>query len=222
MLKQYKSTLNYGLAEIEIKKSRFISQVFQITSEEQAIEILERIRKEHHKAVHNVYAYMIGYNNEVVRQSDDGEPSGTSGMPTLDVILKEDIKNTLVVTTRYFGGTKLGTGGLVSAYGSVAKLAVENATIFQKELFVKVSIKCSYDLQGKLQYLILDGVNYLEDTVFLEDVEMFFYVPIDNFDKLYQSVLEQTNGKVKPNILDTFYCAYINDEFKIFEKIKEN
>ncbi len=222
MLKKYKTTLNYSIAEIEIKKSKFISQVFQITSEEEAIEILDRIRKEHYKAVHNVYAYMIGYNNEIVRQSDDGEPSGTSGMPTLDVIQKEDIKNTLIVTTRYFGGTKLGTGGLVSAYGSVAKLAVEDAQIFEKELFVKVSVKCSYDLQGKLQYTILDGINYLEDTIFLEDVEMIFYTPIDTFEKICKNITEQTKGKIVPKKISTHYCAYINDEFKIFETLKEN
>ncbi len=222
MLKKYKTTLQYSIEEIEVKKSKFISQVFQISSEEEAVSYIEKIRKENPRAVHNVYAYMYGYNNQIVRQSDDGEPSGTSGMPTLDVIQKEDIKNTLIVTTRYFGGTLLGTGGLVSAYGSSAKLAIEKAHIFEKELYKKVSITCTYEQQGKLNYTILNSNNHLEDTIFLTDVEMIVYTPYDDFNKLCKEILEQTKGKVQPLELGNFYCAYINEKFTIFEELKEN
>ncbi|MFV0441222.1 MAG: YigZ family protein [Lachnospirales bacterium] len=221
MLKNYKTTLQYASADIEVKKSKFISQVFQITSENEAIEIIAKVRKEHPKAVHNVFAYMVGYNNEIVRQSDDGEPSGTSGMPTLDILQKEDIKNTLIVTTRYFGGTLLGTGGLVSAYGSCAKLAVQCAVIFDKELHYKVSLKCNYDYHGKLQYYLLNNNYYIEDTIYLENIEMIFYVPYDKFKKLEKDILEQTKGIVKPDIITPIYCSTINEEFKIFEETKE-
>ncbi|MFV0518979.1 MAG: YigZ family protein [Lachnospirales bacterium] len=222
MLKKYKTTLNNVTEQIEVKKSKFISNVFQISSEEEAQKYIEEIRKANPKAVHNVYAYMCGYNNEIVRQSDDGEPSGTSGMPTLDVILKEDIKNTLIVTTRYFGGTLLGTGGLVSAYGSSAKLAVERSHIFEKELYIKHSITCPYDLHGKLQYTILNSNNYLEDTIFSKEVEMIIYTPIDDFNKFTSEIMEITKGTISPQTITKIYCAYINEKFIVFEELKEN
>lgn len=222
MLKKYKTTFKYAKEEIEVKKSKFISQIFQISSEDEALFYIEKVRKENPKAVHNVYAYMCGYNNQIIRQSDDGEPSGTSGMPTLDLLQKEDIKNTLIVTTRYFGGTLLGTGGLVSAYGSCAKLGLESSFIFEKELYKKVSITCTYDQQGKLNYTILNSNNYLEDTIFLSNVEMIVYTPYDNYGKLCSEILELTNGKVSPIDKGAFYCAYIDEKFTIFEELKEN
>ncbi len=218
-MKSYKTVLGYGVAETEVKKSKFISQVFYVASENEAIEIINRVKKEHHKAVHNVFAYVIKSDVEIVRQSDDGEPSGTSGMPTLDILTKEGIKNTLIVTTRYFGGTLLGTGGLVSAYGSTAKLGVENAKVITKDVYQKVSIVCSYELHGKLQYAILDGQNSIEDTIYTEDVEILVYVPISNYNSCCKNIVEISGGKVLPKKIGRFFCAEIDGQFKIFEKL---
>lgn len=216
--KTYKTVKQYGICEKEFKKSKFISQVFPITSEDEAQEILNRIRKEHPKAVHNVFAYSIGYKAEIIRQSDDGEPSGTSGMPTLEILTKEHITNTLIVTTRYFGGTLLGTGGLVQAYKTTAKEAVLSAKIIENELYTKLSIICEYTQQGKLQFEILnfdDKIN-MSDTVFTDKVTMIVYVPFDNTEAFIKKIRDITNDTA--SIVDdgTFYCTYYDDNFIVF------
>ena len=121
MLEQYKTVLEQGQQEIVEKKSRFIATVRPVKTEEEAKSFIEEIKKIYWNATHNVFAYQIGERNEIQRFSDDGEPQGTAGMPVLDVLQREDIKNTAIVVTRYFGGTLLGTGGLVRAYGKSAK-----------------------------------------------------------------------------------------------------
>ena len=113
--------------EIVEKKSRFIANVFPVDSEEQALEIVEKTKKQYWDARHNCFAFVIGKNNEVQRFSDDGEPQGTAGKPILEVLTKGNIHNTLIIVTRYFGGTLLGTGGLVRAYGQSSKAAIENS-----------------------------------------------------------------------------------------------
>lgn len=117
--------------EIVEKKSRFIANVFPVDSEEQALEIIEKTKKQYWDARHNCFAFVIGKNNEVQRFSDDGEPQGTAGKPILEVLTKGNIHNTLIIVTRYFGGTLLGTGGLVRAYGQSSKAAIENSRLLR-------------------------------------------------------------------------------------------
>jgi len=204
----------YKAAEIEIieKKSRFIGHAFPVASEDEALEILGRVRKEHAKAGHNCFAWQIGDDNRFTRQSDDGEPNGTAGMPILDLLRKEGIKNTLVVVTRYFGGTLLGTGGLVRAYGLSAKKAVEAAIIIEKILYAKISIKCPYNLQGKLQYEIINDGHVLVDTTFTDDVEFIVLTEAANADRLAKAMANASSGQAQVQITKELYCAHINGE----------
>ena len=143
MLKKYKTILAQAEAEIVEKKSRFIATVRPVKTEEEAKAFIEEMKKKYWNATHNVFAYQIGERNELQRFSDDGEPQGTAGMPVLSVLKGEDVKDTAIVVTRYFGGTLLGTGGLVRAYGHSAKeglLAAGIAAGFVSEVFRSGSI----------------------------------------------------------------------------------
>jgi len=218
MMKLERFTTIYKPAEIEIieKKSRFIGHAFPVESEEEALAILADIRKIHAKAVHNCFAWQIGDDNRYTRQSDDGEPSGTAGMPILDYLRKGGIQNTLVIVTRYFGGTLLGTGGLVRAYGRAAKEATEAAIIIEKVLHAKISVKCPYNLQGKLQYEILNNGHVLHDTIFADNVEFVVLTEAVNADKLVKSMANASSGQAEIHILQQLYCAQVESELVQF------
>ena len=205
-------------AEIIEKKSRFIGHAFPVESEEKALAILADVRKAHAKAAHNCFAWQIGGDNRSTRQSDDGEPSGTAGMPILDLLRKEGIKNALVIVTRYFGGTLLGTGGLVRAYGRAAKEAVAAAVIIEKVLHSKISIKCPYNLQGKLQYEILNNGHVLRDTFFTDNVEFIVLTESINTDRLVKSMMNASAGQAEVHILQQLYCAQVESELVLFEE----
>ncbi|MCL2574485.1 MAG: YigZ family protein [Defluviitaleaceae bacterium] len=211
-------TTIYKHAEIEIieKKSRFIGQAFPVESEEEALAILANVHKTHAKAVHNCFAWQIGEANQFARQSDDGEPSGTAGMPILDYLRKEGIKNTLVIVTRYFGGTLLGTGGLVRAYGRAAKEAAEASPIIEKVLYAKMSIKCPYNLQGKLQYEILHNGHVLHDTLFTDNVEFVVLTESVNENSFAKAMAEASSGIADIRLINKLYCAQIEGELIIF------
>jgi len=150
----YKIVYKPGTGEILEKKSRFIANVYNIENEEQVSTYISAIKKEYWDARHNCYAFVLGDNNEIQRCSDDGEPTGTAGKPILEVILRSEIHNCLIVVTRYFGGTLLGTGGLVRAYGQAAKIGLENSTILEKKLGDILKIVTDYNGLGKVQYII--------------------------------------------------------------------
>ena len=129
---EYKTLAKAGSDEIIIEKSRFIGYCAPVSSEEEALEFIEKIKKKHYDATHNVFAYVVGLDNNIQRYNDDGEPSGTAGVPILEVIKKEDLRNVVIVVTRYFGGIKLGTGGLIRAYTKGAKIALDAGIIIKK------------------------------------------------------------------------------------------
>ena len=211
-------TTIYKPAQIEIieKKSRFIGHAFPVESEDAALAILADVRKAHAKANHNCFAWQIGDDNRFTRQSDDGEPSGTAGMPILDLLRKEGIKNALVIVTRYFGGTLLGTGGLVRAYGRAAKEAVAAAGIIEKVLHAKISVKCPYNLQGKLQYEILNNGHVLHDTIFTDCVEFVVLTEAGNADRLAKAMANVSAGQAEVHILRRLYCADVDGKLVIF------
>ena len=156
----YKTVYGKGSAEIVEKKSRFIASVAPVSTEEEAIAFVNDIKAKYRDARHNVYAYVVKENN-ISRFTDDGEPSGTAGAPVLDVLLKEGITDAAIVVTRYFGGTLLGTGGLVRAYGKAAKDGVLNAKICEKIYCHELLITTPYDLHGKIKYIVDNG-DYIE------------------------------------------------------------
>lgn len=187
-----------GEAELIEKKSRFISRVWPVETEEQIREILEKLRKDYWDASHHVYAYRIGLSSVTERFSDDGEPGGTSGMPTLTVLKGKDLHNVLVVTTRYFGGTLLGTGGLVRAYSQAAQMAVEAAGIRKREVLVPFTVPTDYTLLGKIQYILTKAQIPILSTEFTDAVRLRVAVPEAMKDRFVKLITEETEGRVSP------------------------
>ena len=197
----YKTVQNSVETLLIEKKSKFFSNVAPVESEEEALEFLATIKKKYSDATHNVYAYIIDENN-IFRYSDDGEPGGTAGMPVLDTIRKEGLVDVIVVVTRYFGGTLLGTGGLVHAYGSSAKQGLVEAGIVTRTLCNTVEVKCDYTLVGKIQYKIASDNYILEDTIYDNDVTFKICCKIEDTQKLIDELIDLTNARVICSVSD--------------------
>jgi len=207
----YKTVYGEGRAEYVEKKSRFIASVKQVTTEEEAILFVNEVKAKYRDARHNVYAYVVAENN-ISRFTDDGEPSGTAGAPVLDVLLKEGLTDTAIVVTRYFGGTLLGTGGLVRAYGKTAKDGILNAKICEKIYCHELSIRIPYDLHGKIKYIVDNG-DYIEGaTEYGADVEMTVFVKFDLLDNFLKEINDATNASVVPQIVGEMYIDKIISE----------
>lgn len=190
----YKTVAKCGEALLVEKKSKFITHVKPVTSEAEALEFLQKMRSEYSDATHNVYAYIIDENN-IFRYSDDGEPGGTAGMPVLDTIRKEGLVDVAVVVTRYFGGTLLGTGGLVHAYGGACRMGLENAGIITRVLCDTVSARVDYTLVGKMQHKIATDGYILEETVFENEVEFRVCLRKEEVEKFRTDITELTGGR---------------------------
>lgn len=192
----YKTIANDGIVEEEIKKSRFICHLKRISNEEEGREYIAQIKKKHHKANHSCSAMIVGEGGQIKRSSDDGEPSGTAGVPMLTVLEKQGLTNVVAVVTRYFGGIKLGAGGLIRAYsGSVAHAIEEIGRVEIKELMGLI-VKLTYS-----QYQVFS--NFLEkeglqefDTTFLSEVSTTLFVEESEIERLGQELTEFYQGKV--------------------------
>ena len=177
--------LEGGTDEIIEKKSRFIAQVFPVQTEQEAMQIIEQTKKKYWDARHNCYAFILGEHGEVSRCTDDGEPSGTAG------------RHILVIVTRYFGGTLLGTGGLVRAYSQAAQAGLAASTIIDKLMGYRLEIRTDYNGIGKLQYIFGQMGLPLMDTVYAEDVVVTVAVPDSDKDSLINKVTEATAGQAQ-------------------------
>ncbi len=217
MLKKYKTILNQAEAEIIEKKSRFIATVRPVKTEEEARLFIDEMKKKYWNATHNVSAYQIGERNEIQRCSDDGEPQGTAGKPVLDVLAGEDIKNTAIVVTRYFGGTLLGTGGLVRAYGKSAKEGILSAGIAEMILYRKFSIVTDYPTSGKIQYEVLQDGHIIHDTVYTENVEFIVLTEIDFAESFYNKMIDISNGKAEISSISDIYGVWLNGNLELKE-----
>ncbi|MDD2494799.1 MAG: YigZ family protein [Tissierellia bacterium] len=206
----YKSIHKLGRDEVIINKSRFIGTASPVTNEEEALEFIEKIKKEYKDASHNVYAYTIGESGNLQRFSDDGEPSGTAGMPVLNVINQENLRNVVVVVTRYFGGVMLGAGGLVRAYTKGAKIGLDNGLIVEKSLFNEVSIKTEYTLLGKMENELSKNSFIIKDKVYEENVILTVLCKVEDMDRLTDLINEVTSGNSDFNIGQSSYYS-IND-----------
>ncbi len=206
-----------GTGEVVEKKSRFIATVLPVETEEEAIAYIEQIKKKYWDASHNCSAYVIGSNNEIMRCSDDGEPSKTAGKPILDVLLGEGLHNVLVIVTRYFGGTLLGTGGLVRAYQGATKEGLQNSIVINKISGKKLRIVTDYIGIGKLQYISSQMDILLLETDYSDIVVILALVPMDKLEMFEKKVIEVTNGKIKMESLETVYFANVLGEVKIFD-----
>ncbi len=217
MLLKYRTVYDGGEAEIVEKKSRFIATVKPIKSEEEAIEFIESIRKKYWDARHNCFAYVIGERFQVQRCSDDGEPSGTAGKPMLDVLLGEQIHDTIVVVTRYFGGTLLGTGGLVRAYQGATKAGLEASIIIEKCWGKKLKIGTDYTGLGKIQYILAQRKLSVLDTVYADKVQIEVLVPIEEVGFVKSEITEGTNGQAIIEECEECYFAEVDKELLLFE-----
>lgn len=197
MSEEYRIVYQRGDGEITEKKSRFMATVVSVRSEEEAHAFIEARRKQYWNASHNCYAYVIGDQSQLARISDDGEPGGTAGRPILDILKGNGLHDTLAVVTRYFGGTLLGTGGLIRAYGDAVKSALSSAVIITRIAGVKLKIGTDYTGLGKIQYILgQNGIKIL-DTVYTENVEIYVAVEQSASQKVIAELIEATNGQVR-------------------------
>lgn len=192
-------------AELIEKKSRFIATVRPVESEKEAVAFVEEMKKKYYDARHNCSAFVIGSKAQLTRSSDDGEPSGTAGRPMLEVLLGSGIRNVAAVVTRYFGGTLLGTGGLVRAYSSVLKEALRKCEIACQHFGVRLKIKVEYNMVGKIQYILASKKIEIENSDYAANVEMTVIVPIEEYDRLCKEIAEVTSACVKIEELERLY-----------------
>lgn len=209
---QYKTVARESETLIIEKKSKFYSHVKPVDNEADALAYLNEIRSRYSDATHNVYAYVIDENN-IFRYSDDGEPSGTAGMPVLDTIRKSQIVDVIVIVTRYFGGTLLGTGGLVHTYGASAKKGLEESEVIIRRMSDIISAKVGYDLLGKIQYKLASDGYAIEDTLYEDDVTFLICSPQDKTENLMKELIDITNGRVELKVTGHKYVDRKDEDF---------
>ena len=221
MLSEYKAVYQGGEGEIVEKKSRFIATVIPAGSEEEVLAFIESVRKKYWDARHHCFAYVIGERNELQRCSDDGEPSGTAGKPMLEVLLGEEIHNVAVVVTRYFGGTLLGTGGLVRAYSAATKQGLASSVIITKILGVKLCISTDYTGLGKIQYILGQRGLQILDSVYTDKVELEALIPEDELAAVKAEITEGTNGQAMMQEGEFCYFANRDGNVQVLEILEK-
>ncbi len=215
-MKRHKVVYRGAEGEIIEKKSRFIATVRPVSTEEEAINFIDEMKKKYWNATHNCSAYVLGLNNEIMRCSDDGEPAQTAGRPMLDVLIGEELRNVCVVVTRYFGGTLLGTGGLVRAYSKSVQEGLANCDIIEKIPADRIEIGCDYTLIGKIQYITAtEGITVL-DTQYTDKVNMTIMVPVEDTERIINKLTEAVNAKAEIVKNGQMYYAVWGKEVLLF------
>ena len=193
---EFRTIKEDGQAQEEIKKSRFICHIKRVTTEEEARNFIQAVKKEHYKATHNCSAFILGERSEMKRSSDDGEPSGTAGVPMLGVLENHQLTNVCAVVTRYFGGIKLGAGGLIRAYaGSVALAIKEIGSVHIKEQ-LGLRLTLSYSQYQELPNFLKAKQLQEQDTAFTDQVQTTIFVDKDDKESVIESLIELFNGKI--------------------------
>jgi uncharacterized YigZ family protein len=205
MLSHYYTVKEYGEHELIIEKSRFICYIERAATEEDAQNFIQQIKKMHHNANHNCSAYIIGDHDHIQKANDDGEPSGTAGVPMLEVLKKKKIKNTVVVVTRYFGGIKLGTGGLIRAYGKSVSEGLNAVGIVERKLMRVMHTNIDYTWLGKVENELRSSTYLLKGIHYLTDVEVETYVEEAKKEEFMSWMTELTNGKSEISEGDVTY-----------------
>lgn len=214
----YDTVYEGGSDEIVEKKSRFIANVFPVETEEEVTQIIESMRKKYWDARHNCYAFVLGDGGEITRCSDDGEPSGTAGRPILEVLTGRGLKNVLVVVTRYFGGTLLGTGGLVRAYSQAAQAGLDASRVITKQVGCHITIDTDYNGLGRLQYVAAQMKLAVLDTLYTDKVQMKLLVPMELCGRVCKEVTEVTAGQAEiVQAENEVYFAEIDKQVIVFE-----
>ncbi|HBN55515.1 MAG TPA: YigZ family protein [Lachnospiraceae bacterium] len=216
MTEQYKTVYEGGVGEITEKKSRFIATVRPAETEEEALAFIEEMKKKYWDARHNCFAYILGERQETMRCSDDGEPSLTAGRPMLDVLSKTGLTNTAVVVTRYFGGTLLGTGGLVRAYSSAVQEGLKNSRMITKYWGTRLIVGTDYNGIGKLNYLFGSKEIPMMDAEYTDQVRFTVLVPAARVQEIIKAVTEATSGQAAVEEKDSLYYAVIDGAYICF------
>lgn len=216
MVERYKILWEGGTGEIVEKKSRFIADTKPVESEEEALEFIESVRKKYWDARHHCFAYCVGDKNQVVRCSDDGEPSQTAGRPMLDVLLGEELHDVCVVVTRYFGGTLLGTGGLVRAYSEAAREGIRNSRVLEKCLGRRMGIDTDYTGIGKIQYILAQRQITVLHTEYTDKVRLEVMVPSGEAMGLEAEITEGTSGRAAVDEGELVYYGVADKEIVVF------
>lgn len=194
-MKEYNTVKGQISGEIIIKKSRFIGNICQVDSEEAAKEIIIKMKKNYRDARHYCFAYIIEGQQQLERYGDDGEPAGTAGMPILEVLRGRKLSNVIVVVTRYFGGTKLGTGGLVRAYTKATQEVVEGSEIVVKGQYDLLQLNIPYTLSGQMDHYIQKEQIILKEVVYNEQVNYLIYCAVEKTAELIKRFIETTNNQ---------------------------
>ncbi|MFU0789790.1 MAG: YigZ family protein [Virgibacillus proomii] len=205
MLDKYFTVKHQGMNELVIQKSRFIGYVKRVETEEEAQAFIQEIKKKHFDATHNCSAYLIGEHDQIQKANDDGEPSGTAGIPILEVLKKQQLKDTAVVVTRYFGGIKLGAGGLIRAYGNTTSQAIKATGVVKRQRMQGFSIIVDYTLSGKLEHAFRQS-NYILKTInYTDKVEFIVYVEVGQEKEFREFIVDHTNAQAEITEADTTY-----------------
>ena len=216
MKERYKIVYQGGEGEIVEKKSRFIAEIRPVESEEEATAFIAEVKKKYWDARHHCSAFTIGENNEVARCSDDGEPAQTAGRPMLDVLLGRELHNVCAVVTRYFGGTLLGTGGLVRAYSGAVQEGLKNSVIVEKCPGVELKIHTDYNGIGKIQYINAQMEIPVLDTQYTDAVDVVCMVPLEKEGSLVAQITEKTGGKAVITREKECYYGFADGELVLF------
>ena len=215
-MKEIKIVYEGGEGELIEKKSRFIATVRPVESEEEALGFIAAMKKKYWNATHNCSAFVVGENQELQRCSDDGEPQGTAGRPMLDVLLGEEIHNAAVVVTRYFGGTLLGTGGLVRAYSKSVQEGLSASKIIEKKIGALLGIRTDYNGLGKVQYLLGQRGLTITGSEYTDIVTVETLVPQAQLQELKEAITEGTNGRAEFIKEEAVCFAFVDGETLIF------
>jgi uncharacterized YigZ family protein len=205
MLSHYYTVKGYGEHEIIIQKSRFICYTARVTTEEDAQAFIQQIKKKNYNATHNCSAYLIGEHNQIQKANDDGEPSGTAGVPMLEVLKKKELKDTVVVVTRYFGGIKLGAGGLIRAYGKSVSEGLQAVGIVERKLYLVMNITMDYTWLGKVENELRTSPYIVKEIHYLNDVKVETYVEEGLKETFFNWIVDMTNGQTEITEGQTIY-----------------
>lgn len=209
MRKDYHTIQGYGESEIIIQKSRFLTYVSRAETEQQAQDFINNIKEKHKSANHNCSAYIIGEHDNIQKANDDGEPSGTAGVPMLEVLKKQGIQDTVVVVTRYFGGIKLGGGGLIRAYGKATTEGIDAAKVVERKLHHLMKISIDYTWLGKVENEVRNSDYPLKEINYAELVEVMVFTKADEEETFINWMAEMTNGQAKVELVEKEFLEFV-------------
>jgi len=208
MRTDYRTVKDYGESEFVIQKSRFITYIKRVETETEALDFINSIKKLHHTANHNCSAYIIGEHDNIQKANDDGEPSGTAGVPMLEVLKRQELKDTAVVVTRYFGGIKLGSGGLIRAYGRATSEGISATGVVLRKGHFLMKVSIDYTWLGKVENEVRQSDYPLKEIIYTEEVELYLYIPISQDVNFKDWMTDMTSGQAKIAIVNHAFLEF--------------